>query len=205
MRFRPWKFAYAEAGDPEFGCGSRRRFRHMFFNRGFWQWGPWTAGFGARSRFFEGGEVRLAILSLLAEGPKHGYQLMKELKERSGGLYRASAGTIYPTLQMLEDEGLIELDPQQQPRRVYRITDAGRAELDRDPETVRRIWERAGHWEDWSQFAGPEIFAFISPLQNLLKSVMRASKWAAGNDEREAKIREVIRRAARELDELSKS
>ena len=55
---------------------------------------PWVA-FGGRSRFFESGEVRLAILSLLDEGPKHGYQVMKELEERSGGLYRASAGSIY--------------------------------------------------------------------------------------------------------------
>ena len=55
--------------------------------------------FGRRARFFESGEVRLAILSLLSEGPKHGYQLMKEMEERSGGLYRASAGSVYPTLQ----------------------------------------------------------------------------------------------------------
>src|SRR5258708_39530630 len=97
-------------------------------------WGPWAAFGPGQSRFFEGGEVRLAILSLLAEGPKHGYQLMKELKDRSGGMYRASAGTVYPTLQLLEDEGLIELD-QQQTRRVYQITDAGRAELAKDAET----------------------------------------------------------------------
>ena len=51
--------------------------------------------------------MRLAILSLLADGPRHGYELMKLLQERSGGVYRASAGTIYPTLQQLEDEGLV--------------------------------------------------------------------------------------------------
>jgi len=173
-------------------------------NRGWSHWagGPW--GGSGRGRFFEGGEVRLALLSLLAEGSKHGYQLMKELKERSGGMYRASAGTVYPTLQMLEDEGLIELDPQSS-RRAYRITDAGQEELKRDPEAVRRIWERAEHWEDWSQYAGPEILAFASPLGKLLKSTMRAAKWTGGNDEREAKIRDVIRRAANELDELTKS
>ena len=61
--------------------------------------GPWMWG-----RFFGAGEVRLALLSLLEQEPKHGYQLMKELEERSGGLYRASAGTIYPTLQLLEED-----------------------------------------------------------------------------------------------------
>jgi hypothetical protein len=70
---------------------------------GPWEdWGPW-AGFagGPRGRFFEFGEVRLAILSLVREEAKHGYQLIKELSDRSGGLYRASAGTVYPTLQQL--------------------------------------------------------------------------------------------------------
>ena len=86
--------------------------------------------FGGRSRFFESGEVRLAILSLLGEGPKHGYQLMKELAERSGGIYRASAGSIYPTLQQLEDEGLVT-SVQQDGKRVYQITLAGSNELQR--------------------------------------------------------------------------
>jgi DNA-binding PadR family transcriptional regulator len=204
---RGWAYAnapYGAAPAEEFaGCGSRPRtgFAGPFMNRGFWHWagGPW----GARSRFFEGGEVRLAILSLLAEGPKHGYQLMKELKDRSGGMYRASAGTVYPTLQLLEDEGLIELD-QQQTRRVYQITEAGRAELAKDAETVHRIWERAENWEDWSQYAGPEILAFASPLGTVLKSLAKAAKWASGSEEREAKVREMLKRVSSDLDELRK-
>src|SRR5258708_28675306 len=191
------------------GCGGRDADApHTHHNRGcdrggaHWGGGPWAC-FAGRSRFFEGGEVRLAILSLLAEGLKHGYQLMKELKERSGGMYRASAGTVYPTLQMLEDEGLIQLE-QQEGRRAYRITVAGTAELNRDPETVRKIWERAGHWEDWSQYAGPEIFAFASPMASLLTSMMRSAKWDSGNEERDAKVRELIRKLTAHLDELSK-
>ena len=73
---------------------------------------PWMGGMAFGRRFFESGEVRLAILSLLSDGPKHGYQLMKDLEERSGGLYKASAGSIYPTLQQLEDEDLISSDQQ---------------------------------------------------------------------------------------------
>src|ERR1017187_2483339 len=104
---------------------------------------PWEAfAFGRRGRFFESGELRLAILSLLSEGPKHGYQLMKEMAERSGGVYRASAGSVYPTLQQLEDEILIRAK-QQGGRKTYSLTAAGRKELERDPEVVRRIWERA--------------------------------------------------------------
>ena len=79
-----------------------------------WDWifdfsdfGPRGGWRGPRRGFFRSGEVRLALLSLLAESPGHGYQLMKRLEKRSGGLYQASAGTIYPVLQQLEDEGLV--------------------------------------------------------------------------------------------------
>src|SRR5579871_3469960 len=100
---------------------------------------PWMAAFGlgGRVRFFEFGELRLALLSLLAEGPKHGYQLMKAMEDRSGGLYRGSAGSIYPALQQLEDEGLIEGD-RQEGRRIYRLTDAGSQELAKDPDADRK-------------------------------------------------------------------
>src|SRR5215813_4068680 len=98
-------------------------------SKGYW---PGAGGFpwwqmvaGARGRFFESGEVRLALLSLLNEGPKHGYQLMKEMSERSGGIYKASAGSVYPTLQQLEDEGMVEAE-MQSGRRVYRLTETGR-------------------------------------------------------------------------------
>jgi DNA-binding PadR family transcriptional regulator len=103
---------------------------------------------GLSGKFFESGERRLAILSLLSQGPKHGYQLMKEMKERSGGMYNASTGSVYPTLQQLEDEGLIE-SGRQSGRRAYKLTEAGRKELDRDPDTVRRIWERNGPAAFW--------------------------------------------------------
>src|SRR5438105_8755571 len=191
---REWVFAQAPGG-----CGTpgyESSYQRPYMNRGWWQWGGPEG-----SRFFEGGEVRLAILSLLGEGPKNGYQLMKEMKERSGGLYRASAGTVYPTLQMLEDEGLIE-PVQQEGKRVFSLTDAGRAELARDPEAVRRIWERAEHWEDWSQYKGPEVLAFITPLTALAKSVLRSAKWASGNVERDAKVRELIQKVTREFDDL---
>jgi DNA-binding PadR family transcriptional regulator len=195
---REWAFAYAPSGCGTSGYESTYGFARPFMNRGWWQWG----GPGG-SRFFEGGEVRLAILSLLSDGPKNGYQLMKEMKERSGGLYRASAGTIYPTLQMLEDEGLIE-PMQQEGKRAYRLTDAGRAELARDPEAVRRIWERAEHWEDWSQYKGPEVLAFLTPLTALAKSVLRSAKWASGDVARDAKMRELIQKVTREFDDLAK-
>lgn len=181
--------------------------------KGFWnssgRWVPWVAGIGMssqRPRFFEPGEVRIAILSLLSEGPKHGYQLMKEMKDRSGGLYEASAGSVYPTLQQLEDEGLIE-SKRDDGRRVYELTDSGRKELENDPEAVRRIWERAESWEDWGRNTGPEIwslFGSMGPMGQVIKLSMRAAKWAAGKPEREDKLTAILRRTCSDLEGLVK-
>jgi len=179
--------------------------------KGFWGntgWGPWVGGIGIgvqRPRFFEPGEVRIAILSLLSEGPKHGYQLMKEMKERSGGVYQASAGSVYPTLQQLEDEGLIESETKDG-KRVYKLTPAGRKELDSDPESVRRIWERAESWEDWGRNCGPEVwgmFGEMGSIGRLIKLTMRAAKWAGGRPEREEKLRAILDRACREMEQLT--
>jgi len=95
---------------------------------------PWMG----RQRFFEPGEVRLALLSLLTESPKHGYQLMKELQDISGGLYTASAGSVYPTLQQLEQEKMVEAETKAG-RRVYRLTRSGRKEAASDPDALKRI------------------------------------------------------------------
>lgn len=78
---------------------------------------------------FAHGALRLYLLSLLSEGPKHGYELIQELSDRFGGTYKPSAGTIYPRLAKLQEEGLVSTE-QAGRRTVYRITDAGRAEVD---------------------------------------------------------------------------
>src|SRR5271170_1205105 len=132
--------------------------RHDFDRYGFGRHGFGGHGFGimARSgRFFGPGEVRLALLSLLTEAPMHGYELMKQLEERSGGVYRASAGTVYPTLQQLEDEGLIASELREG-KKVYRLTDEGKRELEEKDETVREIWRRARRWEDWRGAFDPD-------------------------------------------------
>ena len=164
---------------------------------------PWMAAFalGGRVRFFEFGELRLAILSLLHDGPKHGYQLMKEIEERSGRMYRGSAGSVYPTLQQLEDEALIRGD-RQEGRRVYSLTAAGRKELKRDPDGVKRIWDRARRWEDWGNCMGPETFVAIPPAAAVLKAALRAAARVAGKVDEEKKLREILERAVKDLEEL---
>jgi DNA-binding PadR family transcriptional regulator len=73
---------------------------------------------------------------------------MKRVEERSGGIYRVSAGTIYPTPQQLENEGQI-ISETVSGKRVYKLMDAGRRELTERDESVRQIWRRARRWEDW--------------------------------------------------------
>ncbi len=97
--------------------------RHFGFGPGF---GDPMFGRGPRAGR---GDVRAAIIALLAEEPMHGYQIITELTERSGGVWRPSPGSVYPTLQALEDQGLVSAD-QSEGRRVYELTDEGRVEAE---------------------------------------------------------------------------
>src|SRR5512144_962499 len=88
-------------------------------------WGPHRRGSGRARR----GDVRLALLRLLAEEPRNGYQLMQAIEQRSEGLWRPSPGSVYPTLAQLEDEGLIRSAESDGARR-FELIDAGREHLD---------------------------------------------------------------------------
>jgi DNA-binding PadR family transcriptional regulator len=91
------------------------------------------------------GDIRTALLAALAEGPGHGYDVMQKLEEKTGGAWRPSPGSVYPTLQLLEDEGLVR-SYERDGKRVYEITDAGREESQRRIEDAGGTpWELAGH------------------------------------------------------------
>lgn len=156
---------------------------------------------GRGGRFFDSGEMPLAILSLLEEGPKHGYQLMKELENRSGGWYRASAGSVYPTLQLLEDQGLVDV-VEENGKRVYSINEAGRDELEENADGVDRIWKRARKVEDWGRWLGPEVAVIAGPLGRLMKVTFRAVARAGDDLARQSAIREILDTARRDLEDL---
>ena len=127
------------------------------------------------------GDVRTAIVALLAESPMHGYQVMQQLAERSGGIWQPSAGSVYPTLQQLEDEGLVTA-AEQDGRRVYSLTDAGREAAAAGAKRGRVPWELEGAEEAvdlqaaffafasaWRQVAGsgsPETVAAATAILN---------------------------------------
>src|SRR5262245_30277697 len=98
---------------------------------------------------------------------------MRSLEKRSCGTYRASASTLNPTLQPLEDEGLARSESVEG-KRVYRITDAGRAEVEREAESVAEIWRRADDWGDWSDLFEPGATELVRPAMELFKAALRS-------------------------------
>jgi DNA-binding PadR family transcriptional regulator len=164
---------------------------------------PWGRG-GRWGRFFGPGEIRLALLSMLESGPKHGYELMKELETKSGGIYKASAGAIYPALQQLEDEGMVISDAAAG-KRTYSLTNEGRAELQKEAETVKRIWQRAEQAGDWAPWMGMEGAEVMRPAAEVMKTALKAATRGSHDSARIAKIREILERTKREIEALEKS
>jgi DNA-binding PadR family transcriptional regulator len=171
--------------------------RSRFNDRGDWErrnafrsWEPPTGsrrhgrGRGRRTRR---GNVRAAILALLAERPMHGYEMIQELESRTGGVWRPSPGSVYPTLQMLEDEGLVSSE-EQAGKRLFSLTEAGGAEAAQQPTPP---------WEEVADEAGEhEVHAkqAIGQLVMALRQVM-----SAGTEEQQAKALDVVADARRKL------
>jgi DNA-binding PadR family transcriptional regulator len=180
-------------------CASSWRggFGSQFMGGGF----PWGGRGGRWGRFFGPGEIRLALLSMLESGPKHGYELMKELETKSGGMYKASAGAIYPALQQLEDEDMVTSNSGEG-KRTYALTDAGRAELQSEAETVKRIWLRAQEAGSWR--VGPEGAEMARPAAEVMKTAMRVATHNWHDREKIEKVRQILEHARQELEALDK-
>ena len=149
-------------------------------------------------RFFGPGEVRLALLSLLGEGPQHGYELMRQLEERSEGAYQASAGTVYPTLQQLEDEGLARCESRDG-RKVYTLTADGERVVEEESEAIARVWRRADEWSDWGFVGDPDAAEIVRPALRLARSAYRAISRTHGDPEVVEAVRAVLERAREEI------
>jgi len=131
-------------------------------------WWPGPPGFG-RAQKAGRGDVRAAILALLREGPRNGYQIMSEIEERSGGAWRPSPGAVYPALQQLADEGLIEAE-ESSGRRAFRLTDEGRRYVEENPEMARAAWESMAQGEPGEM---PGLFVQAARLGGSIVQVAR--------------------------------
>lgn len=147
---------------------------------GFGMWSGKGPGFGGGQKVSRG-EVRAAILILLAEEPMHGYQIMQELAERSGGVWRPSPGSIYPTLQQLADEGLVSAEDLEG-KKVYHLTDAGQAKV--DESDAPPPWARFDVDDDTGMLALRDLAFQVGAA---LMQVVRE-----GNDDQIAAAKEIL-------------
>ena len=104
--------------------------------------GRFGGGRGRRPRVFDQGDLRLLLLALIAEQPSHGYELIRSIEEKLGGAYSPSPGVVYPTLTLLEELGYATVEAQEGGRKLYSITEAGRAYLAENGEAVDVVRRR---------------------------------------------------------------
>ncbi len=149
--------------------------------------GPFFPGRPRVSR----GDVRTAILHLLAEEPMHGYQIMSELGERTDGIWQPSPGSIYPTLNQLEDEDLVRAE-ERDGKKVYALTDEGRAQVDSD--------EDGAPWERISSPYSKGLMKLRDAAFQAGAAVMQVGR--AGSEEQIAKALEVLEETKRRIYEI---
>ena len=133
---------------------------------------PFGGEFGGR--LFDSGELRLVILSYIAEKPSHGYEIMKGIGEQMGGVYTPSAGVVYPTLNQLEDEGFATVNSEGG-KKQYTITEAGRAELASQQARIDQLLGRIRQTgETYKSGRTPADYAGAAQLQTGTEAEVRA-------------------------------
>jgi DNA-binding PadR family transcriptional regulator len=151
------------------------------------------------SRIFGHGDLRLYLLKLLDEAPRHGYELITQLEERFLGLYSPSPGTIYPRLAALEQEGLIEVVQEQEGRKVYRLTPKGAEELHARSEELKAIGQRvATSAREVSRQIRDEVRSSIRDLRREIKDAAREVRRDERRETRARVARSVVDEAVAE-------
>lgn len=198
-------------------CGSSGGYYGRGAGRSSWGWGfdPWAGGawFGGRhgrrrggpfrgARLFEQGDLKYVILKLLAEKPRHGYEIIKELSERFGGAYSPSAGTVYPTLALLEDMGFASVTVEPGGRKVYAITDEGRRYLEENRGAVEDIFERIT--DIGASFLSEAMMEVNRAFGRVARATYATAPRHTGDPTVTARIREILNEAAQKIEELGK-
>ena len=147
--------------------------------------GPWGGRIGVHmchhgrhragrvGRFLEHGDLRFVVLALIAEQPRHGYELIKELEDRTGGQYRPSPGVIYPTLSLLEDEGFIRPVETEGGRKLFEVTQAGKDALAQNQAGVDAVFGRMDEASRGSRMGGARVGRAMANLGMALGQRMR--------------------------------
>jgi DNA-binding PadR family transcriptional regulator len=151
---------------------------------------------------FEQGDLKYVILRLLEEKPRHGYEIIKELESRFGGSYAPSPGTVYPTLTMLEDIGYARVVPEEGGKKIYEITDEGRKHLAEHSTTVNDIFDRIARFVEG--FTDTPMTELNQAFQRLARATYKTATTHIREKETLNKLREIIQRAADEIDAATK-
>jgi DNA-binding PadR family transcriptional regulator len=171
-------------GDVSRGRGGGRgkgRGRPDGFGLGYGRRGEFGGPFGRGPRMGRG-DVRAAILALLTEEPMHGYQIITELTERSGGAWHPSPGSVYPTLQAMEDQGLVTAN-KSEGRRVFSLTDEGRA-------AAEAAGDGPAPWEDAARGANRPLLDLRGLIGEVAAATMQVGR--AGNEQQVKAVGEIL-------------
>jgi DNA-binding PadR family transcriptional regulator len=146
---------------------------------------------------FDQGDLRFVILQLIADKPRHGYEIIKAIEERFGGMYSPSPGVIYPTLTLLEELGYVTVEPAGS-KKLYTITAEGTAFLDANRASVEAVFERMARvGQSFGGAPAPEI---IRAMQNLRFAVSVRIRKEPLSPEQVRRITEVLDAAAAEIE-----
>lgn len=163
----------------------------------FWGGPPFDDdGRGGPRRRQRRGDIKFALLELLAERPRHGYELIKELEQRFGGFYRPSPGSVYPTLQLLEDEGHLSASDVDG-KKVYTVTESGRKLLEERRGEPGAEWHRGGPFARGPLAGSPELSELSDQTRALLAVVQQVARYGSAEQRRAAK--EQLEATRREL------
>ncbi len=156
-------------------------------------------GHRVRWKIFERGDLKFVILRLLSEKPMHGYQAMQALEEESGGWYQASPGSVYPTLQMLEEAGHLSSE-EKDGKKIYTVTDEGREYLKEHGDVVDEIFDRISSFAE--RFWGREIRNLSSSFSRLAHTAFEEAFWWGEDPEIHGEIKDILDRAWEEIEEV---
>lgn len=156
-------------------------------------------GFRTRGRVFDSAELRLVLLKLVEDTPRHGYELIKEIEARSGGVYAPSPGMVYPTLTLLNDEAMVDEVPDGT-RKKFAITDAGRALLLEEAETVAEALSRLDKLAGLSQPA--DAAPVRRAMHNLHSAVHNRVRADEADRDAQLEIAAILDEAAQKIERL---
>ena len=162
--------------------------------------GPnWRGPREFRQQFFERGDLKYVVLELLMEKPRHGYEIIRALDERSGGFYAPSPGAIYPTLEMLADMDYVTV-AEQDGKKIYAITDAGRSFVAERKSVIDEIRDRMGAW--WNPDFRHELNDMKQELRNLGRLFDRRMRMHWADPDKLRRIHTVIKQASQDIERI---